>query len=93
MVKKLLAQRKKTGDITARHRFTGRKPLLSPAHRQRLLSLIEEQPDRTLEELRAALQIKCSLVAIHNALDEMNMTLKKNAQRQRAKALRRQGRT
>ena len=28
MVKKLLQQRKRTGDIAARHRFCGRKPMI-----------------------------------------------------------------
>jgi transposase len=91
MVKKLLAQRKKTGEIGARHRYCGRKPLFSAAHRSRLERLIAKQPDLTLEELREALKLSCSLAAIHYLLKAMNLTFKKNLARQRARARRRQG--
>ena len=90
MVKQLLVQRKRTGDIAARHRFSGRKPLFTTAHRRQLNRLIERQPDITLEEMRQALEIKCSLPAIYYVLRDMKMTYKKNAARQRARARRRQ---
>jgi transposase len=90
MVKKLLAQRSKTGDIAPRRRFCGRKPLFTPAHRRQLGRLITGQPDITLEEMREALALKCSLPAIYYVLREMKLTYKKNAARQRARARRRQ---
>ncbi len=77
MVKKLLVQRKRTGDIAPRHRFAGRKPLFSPAHRRRLNRLIERRPDITLEEMREALALQCTLPAIYYVLREMNLTYKK----------------
>jgi transposase len=93
MVKKLLAQRKKTGDIAARHHEAGRKPLFTAAHRRHLGRLIDEQPDITLAEMRQALELKCTLPAIHYVLRGMDLTYKKNAARQRARARRRQGRS
>jgi transposase len=93
MVKKLLVQRKKTGDIAARHGFSGRKPLFTRDHRRQLKGLIDQQPDITLEEMRQALEIKCSLPAIYYVLREMKLTYKKNAARQRARARRRQSQT
>jgi transposase len=92
MVKKLLAQRKKTGDIAARHRYAGRKPLFSAAHRRHLGRLIEEQPDITLAEMREALELKCTLPAIYYVLRGMKLTYKNNAARERARARGRQGR-
>jgi|SRR5580692_8435338 transposase len=77
MVKKLLQQRKKTGDIAPRHHRSGRKPLLLASHRERLRSLLSKKPDLTLAELRAGLAIECSLPAIHYVLVDLGMTYKK----------------
>jgi transposase len=90
MVKKLLAQRKKTGDIAPRHRYSGRKPLFTVTHRRQLGRLIEDQPDITLEEMREALALRCTLPAIYYVLRGMKLTYKKNPARQRARARRRQ---
>ena len=91
MVKKLRAQRQKTGNIAPRHRYSGRKPLLTPTHRRRIRQLVEDQPDLTLEELREAMALNCTLPAIHYVLRDLKLTYKKNATRQRARARRRQG--
>ena len=91
MVKKLLVQRKRTGDIAPRHRFSGRKTLFTRDHRRQLKGLIDEQPDITLEEMREALALRCTLPAIYYVLREMKLTDKKNVARQRARARRRQG--
>lgn len=77
MVKKLLQQRRRTGDIAPRHRFSGAKPKITPRHRQRLKRLVKEQPDMTLEELRDAISVDCTLPAIHYALKRMGLSLKK----------------
>jgi transposase len=90
MVKKLLVQRKRTGDIAPRHRFSGRKTLFTRDHRRQLKGLIDEQPDITLEEMREALALRCTLPAIYYVLREMKLTDKKNVARQRARARRRQ---
>jgi transposase len=77
MVKKLLQQRRKTGDIRPRHHYSGRKPKILDPHRRRMRDLLSRQPDLTLAELRAATTLSCSLPAIHYALVAMNLTYKK----------------
>jgi transposase len=77
MVKKLLQQRRKTGQIGHRHACAGRKPKILPAHHQQMRALLSQKPDLTLAELRAALQLACSLPAIHYALADLGLTYKK----------------
>ena len=48
MVKKLLQQRRKTGELGDRHRYSGRKAKILPEYRERLGALIAAQPDLTL---------------------------------------------
>lgn len=76
MVKKLLQQRKRTGDIGARHAYSGRKPVLHQ-HHQQLRVLLEKKSDLTLKQMRDALGLNCSLPAIHYALEELGLTYKK----------------
>jgi transposase len=77
MVKKLLQQRRRTGDIGARHRYSGRKPCIVAAHRQQLRQLLIRKPDMTLREMREAAALDCTLPAIHYALEKMGLTYKK----------------
>jgi len=77
MVKKLLYQRKKTGDIGNRHRFSGAKPKIGPSHRKQLKRLVRDQPDLTLEELRDAIEVDCTPQAVFYVLEDMGLTLKK----------------
>ena len=77
MVKKLLQQRRKTGDIAPRHRYSGRKPKITPKHKRRLERLVRKHPDKTLEELRDAIGVDCSLPAIHYALVKLGLSYKK----------------
>ena len=77
MVKKLLLQRRKTGDIRPLHKNAGRKPMITLAHRRQIKMLLNEQPDMTLSELRDALGLSCSLPAIHYVLADMDLTFKK----------------
>ena len=77
MVAKLLHQRHRTGDIAPRHGFSGRKPKLLAEHRRQLRALLAKKPDLTLEELREALGVECTVQAIHYVLDEMGLTYKK----------------
>ena len=55
MVKKLLQQRRRTGDIGPRHRYSGRKPLIVGAHQRQMKALLGRKPDMTLKELRDAI--------------------------------------
>jgi transposase len=77
MVKKLLQQRRRTGEIGARHHRSGRKPMILGAHQRQMRALLGKKPDLTLKELRAAVALECSLVAIHYALEKMGLTYKK----------------
>jgi transposase len=77
MVKKLLQQRRRTGDIAPRHRFSGRKPKITAKHQEHLKRLVGEAPDMTLAELREAIGVECTLPAIHYALRRVGLSLKK----------------
>jgi transposase len=77
MVKKLLQQRRHTGDIRPRHHLSGRKPRILESHRQRMRALLRQRPDLTLQELRAAVALDCTLPAIHYALVALGLTYKK----------------
>jgi transposase len=82
MVKKLLQQRKRTGEIGPRHHCSRRKPMIVAAHHHQLQALLSQKPDMTLKELREAVELKCSLPAIHYALEEMGLTYKKKTLRE-----------
>jgi transposase len=77
MVKKLLQQRRKTGNIAARHHLAGRKPTILAVHRGRFRALLQKKNDLTLNELRAASGLNCSLQAINVVLGKMGLTYKK----------------
>src|SRR5208282_128368 len=77
MVKKLLQQRRRTGQIGPRHHFSGRKPMILDVHHRQLRALLDHKPDLTLRELRQAVALPCSLPAIHYALAKMGLTYKK----------------
>ncbi len=88
LVKKLLQQRRRLGDLRPQRHRSGRKPRLREQHRQRLRRLVAEKPDRTLRELREALGLDCALPTIHYALATLGLTYKKNAARRRARPAR-----
>jgi transposase len=77
MVKKLLGQRTKTGDLGPRHRFSGRKARLMPAHGAELKQLIAREPDVTLEEMKARLKLDCTVAAIQWVVTKLGLTYKK----------------
>jgi len=77
MVKKLLQQRRRTGDIAPRHSYSGRKALILPAHHDQMRALLRRKPDMTLHEMRSALGLACTLPAIHYALIKIGLTYKK----------------
>lgn len=77
MVKKLLQQRRRTGDIAPRHRYSGRKPKILSSHQQQLRTLLGRKPDLTLNELRQAVALDCTLPAIHYVLVKLGLTYKK----------------
>jgi transposase len=77
MVKKLLQQRRRTGEIGPQHHRSGRKPLILASHKREMRRLLGRKPDLTLEELRGAVGLACTLPAIHCALAGMGLTYKK----------------
>jgi transposase len=77
MVKKLLQQRRHTGDLAPRHHRAGRKPQILASHQRQMRALLGQKPDLTLQELRAALALECSPQAIHVVLVKMGLSYKK----------------
>lgn len=77
MVKKLIQQRKRIGEIGPLHHRAGRKPTITQRHRDRMGALIAKRADTTLAELRTTLRLQCSLTAIHKALAKLGLTYKK----------------
>lgn len=77
MVKKLLAQRRKLGDIRPQHHRCGRKRRILASHRAQLRDLLAKRPDLTLAQMREALGLDCTLPAIHYVLVELGLTYKK----------------
>ncbi len=75
-VYKIRRQREETGDIAPRRGKTGPKPKLAE-HKERLLELVKEKPDATLEELQKRLDIAVSTVTIWRALKALGFTFKK----------------
>ena len=85
MVKKLIQQRRHGGDIAARHHRAGRKPVILESHREQMSTLLAQTPDMTLEELRIAVELDCTVQAIHLVLGKMGLTFKKDTARQRTR--------
>ena len=79
-IRKLLRQRRRTGDIAPLPRTQGRKPAFQGADLERLNAFVENNPDSTLEEIRAYFSdtVDCSIVAVHNALKRLGWRYKKN---------------
>ena len=77
MVKKLIQQRRHTGNIQSRRHLCGRKPLILENHRNQMRDLVSKKPDITLAELRDAVGLNCTLPAIHYALEQMGLSYKK----------------
>lgn len=79
-VKGLLRQWRETGDLTPRKR-SGRRRLFEAEALKRLKRALLQNPDATLEELRDACGVDCTLPTIHNTLKRAGYRRKKNAAR------------
>ena len=79
-VYKLRRQREETSDIAPRPGGRGPQPKLAD-HTDRLLQLIQEQPDATLEELRQQLDVAVGLSTIWRTLKMLGVTFKKGPAR------------
>jgi transposase len=87
-VHRLQQRRRESGSIAPRRQTRWRTPLLAP-HLERLAALIQEQPDRTLAELRAALGTSACLATIWRTVKQLGFTVKQNGTRVRTRSPRR----
>ena len=85
---KLQKQREETGGIAPRPHAGGPKPLLAE-HTERLLELVEEQPDATLRELRDRLGAPVSINTVWKMLKRLGVSFKKSPSCRRAGPARR----
>lgn len=85
MVKKLLQQRRRLGDLRPQHYRSGRQPHIVASHQHQLRTRLDKKPDLTLKELRVATGLKCTLPAIHYVLVRMGLTYKKRRSRPASK--------
>ena len=83
-IRKLLWQRRDTGDIAPKPQNQGRKPAFQGRNLKKLDEFIEAHPDATLEETKEYFsgKVDCSIVAIHNALRHLDWRFKKNVTRE-----------
>jgi len=77
MVKKLLKQRRRTGDLAARYHACHPPRKIEAKHRMQLRAQLAKKPDLTLAQLREAIGVDCTIQAIHYVLAEMGLTYKK----------------
>ena len=84
-VNRLVQRRRETGEVTPRPQTVFKKQAFA-GHEDRLRTLVDAQPDRTLAELREALHSSASLSSVWRALDRLQLTFKKNGTRRRATA-------
>lgn len=76
-VRLLKQRRRETGEVAPRAQRYGRRRMLEP-HLHTLAALIAEQPDRTLVELKTALDTPASLATIWRAVNALDLPIKKN---------------
>jgi|SRR5271154_1451449 len=76
---RLLALRRQTGSLAPRPHSRGPAPLLDCEGLQRLLHLLRDQPDATLDEL--AQELGCARMTVWRALRKLKITRKKKVLR------------
>jgi hypothetical protein len=74
MVKKLLQLQQHTGAIGPHRHLCGRKLKILESHRRPMRELVAQKPDRTLAQLRKALELDCTLPAIHYVLEDKELS-------------------
>lgn len=82
-VHRLLQRRRETGSIAPRKQTKFRRRVLADQE-PRLAALIAARPDATLAELRDALPTTAALSTLWEAIDRLQLTVKKNRTRRRA---------
>lgn len=84
---KLKRQRSATGEISIRRGRVGQPRHIQGKTETKLRAYVQMNPDSTLEEIREAMGLSCSLITIHNTLRRMGYRYKKNAAGQRTRTL------
>jgi transposase len=86
-VRRLRQRRRESGEVAPRRSGSRREPKWLP-HAERLQQLVQATPDATLEELRQALGIDCSIHTIARALRALQLTFKKKSYTPRNRSVR-----
>ena len=76
-IRRLLQRRRQTGSVAAKPHAGGPAPKMTPKHKERLLVLVSQQPDATLEQLRARLELPVHTTTIFRALKALGISFKK----------------
>lgn len=76
-VRKLLRQRRETGNLAPRYGRTGGRRKILAEHQEKLREILAQRPDMTLEQMRDTLELDCTIQAIHYALLRMGYSYKK----------------
>lgn len=79
----LKQRRRETGAFAARKPTKFRGRALAAPDLDHLAAVIAARPDATLEEIREALRTSAGLTTIWRAVNQLDITLKKNAARRR----------
>lgn len=79
MVKKLLQQRRDLGHVEPLYDRVGRHRKITPEDERRLTTLINKEPDLTLEEIRERLGLDCGISTLHRALERLGHSYKKKS--------------
>ena len=81
-VHRLIQRRRETGSLAPRTQTTFRRRVLA-GQEERLAALIAARPDATLVEIREALPTSAALSTLWRAIDQLDLTVKKNRIRRR----------
>ena len=81
-VHRLVQRRRETGSIAPRKQ-TKFRPRALAGQEARLAALIAARPDATLVEIREALPTSAALSTLWRAIDQLDLTVKKNRTRRR----------
>src|SRR5215468_12536649 len=87
----LKQRRRETGAFAPLKQTKFRRRALVAAETDRLAAWVAARPDATLSELREALRTSAGLTTIWRALNQLDLTFKKNRSRRRTAATRHRG--
>ncbi len=76
-IRKLLKQRRETDSIAPLPHGGGWEPKFTPERLERLQTLVEKNPDATLDELRRSSRVPCCKMTVSRALEQLGYTRKK----------------